>query len=96
MARPFAGKWIDLIGRRKMLFIGLLFFLIGTLAYFLISSLSLLIVIRLFHGMAFGTASNATVSIVSNIIPNQRRGEGTGYFAMSTNYGLGSIFRIDY
>jgi MFS family permease len=88
LARPFAGKWIDLIGRRKMLFIGLLFFLIGTLAYFFVNSLSLLIVIRLFHGMAFGTASNATGSIVADIIPNQRRGEGTGYFAMSTNLAM--------
>ncbi|MCU9614426.1 MFS transporter [Caldibacillus lycopersici] len=83
VGRLFAGKSIEQIGRKKILYTGFTFFLIITLLYFVVSSVSILLLIRLFHGAAFGLASTATGTIVSSIIPNERRGEGTGYYALS-------------
>jgi len=42
----------------------------------------LLIIIRLLHGIAFGAASTATGTIVAQIIPDSRRGEGIGCYSM--------------
>ena len=88
LVRPIAGKKIDKIGRRKMLLGSLVLFLIATIGYFLVNSLSLLLIDRLIHGFAFGLATTATGTIAADIIPNERRGEGTGYFAMSTNLAM--------
>ncbi|MBL3643109.1 MFS transporter [Bacillus sp. RHFB] len=88
LVRPIAGKKIDKIGRRKMLLGSLVLFLIASIGYFLVSSLSLLLIDRLIHGFAFGLATTATGTIAADIIPNERRGEGTGYFAMSTNLAM--------
>lgn len=83
-ARLFAGRSIDQIGRKKMLFIGFISLLITSLLYFFIKDLLFLYVIRFLHGAALGIASTATGTIVASIIPNERRGEGIGYYALST------------
>ncbi|MFE4141417.1 MFS transporter [Peribacillus sp. YIM B13472] len=88
LVRPIAGKKIDKIGRRKMLLSSLVLFLIASIGYFLVNSLSLLLIDRLIQGFAFGLATTATGTIAADIIPNERRGEGTGYFAMSTNLAM--------
>ncbi|MFS0602988.1 MFS transporter [Peribacillus frigoritolerans] len=88
LVRPIAGKKIDKIGRRKMLLGSLVLFLIASIGYFLVNSLSLLLVDRFIQGFAFGLATTATGTIAADIIPNERRGEGTGYFAMSTNLAM--------
>lgn len=82
--RLFTGSWIDHIGWKKMLYIGFACFLITTFLYFFISNLPLLIVLRILHGAAFGVCSTSTGTIVASIIPTSRRGEGTGYYALST------------
>ncbi len=84
-ARLFAGKSIEQVGRKKMLYIGLIFFFITTLLYFKVTSLLFLFVIRFLHGAGFGIASTATGTIVSSIIPAVRRGEGVGYYALSVS-----------
>lgn len=83
IARLFAGKYIDHIGWKKMLYIGFLFFLITTFLYFIVNSLPFLFVNRFLNGAAMGIASTATGTIVASIIPHSRRGEGTGYYALS-------------
>jgi len=87
-ARIFAGRSIERVGRKKMLYLGLTFFLITTLFYFEINSLLFLFVIRFLSGVGFGISSTATGTIAASIIPNERRGEGTSYYAMSTTLAL--------
>lgn len=82
-ARVFAGRIIDRVGRKKMLYFGLIFYLITTLLYFGINNLILLFIVRFLHGAGFGLAGTATGTIIASIIPSERRGEGTSYYAMS-------------
>lgn len=83
-ARIFGGRWVERIGQKKMLYMGLTVYLVTTLLYFKAISLPFLLFIRFFHGVGFGIASIATGTIVAKIIPPQRRGEGISYYAMST------------
>ncbi len=82
-ARLFSGKYIDQVGWKKMLYIGFVFFLVTTCFYLIVNNMSLLLINRFLNGAGLGIASTATGTIVSKIIPNERRGEGTGYFALS-------------
>src|SRR5574344_2124904 len=53
-ARIFIGKYVELVGRKRMLIIGVVFALIMSLSYFWVSSLTVLYVVRFLHGMAYG------------------------------------------
>ncbi|CAH0232291.1 Purine efflux pump PbuE [Peribacillus sp. Bi96] len=83
IGRLFIGRFIDSIGRKKTLFIGLIFFTLTTILYFVDLGIGFLLVNRLIHGMAMGMASTATGTIVAQIIPTTRKGEGIGYYSMS-------------
>lgn len=89
-ARFFGGKSVELVGRQKMLYIGLTVYLIATLLYFQSTNLHFLFVVRFLHGLGFGLATVATGTIVANIIPGARRGEGISYYSMSST--LASAF----
>lgn len=83
LGRIAAGRLMEDVGRRRMLFTGLIFFTILSLCYFFISSITTLLIIRFFHGLAFALASTATGTISASLIPHSRRGEGTGYYGVS-------------
>lgn len=84
IARTLTGRVIDRIGRKKTLYFGLCFFLMTTLLYFCAkNSLMLLFLVRFLHGVGWGISATATATIIANIIPIKRLGEGTGYYALS-------------
>lgn len=83
IGRLFAGSLMERVGRRRMLFIGLVSFAMMGLMYFIIQSMTSLLVIRFLHGFAVALASTATGTISASLIPHSRRGEGTGYYGVS-------------
>lgn len=83
LGRLAAGRLMENVGRRRMLFTGLIFFVILSMCYFFIGSITSLLVVRFFHGLAFALASTATGTISASLIPHSRRGEGTGYYGVS-------------
>ncbi|WP_453990719.1 MFS transporter [Bacillus nitroreducens] len=86
--RPFAGQWLTTIGRKNVLTLSLLLFLISSLLYFFTPSIYTLLLLRLLHGIGFGMATTAAGGIVADLIPDSRKGEGMGYFIMSTNLAM--------
>ncbi|RLQ84648.1 MFS transporter [Mycetocola zhadangensis] len=84
IARIFAGKFLDFVGRRRMLILALVVYAIAGFLYVPADNLVLLLIIRTIHGVAFGAASTAVTASVMGLIPARRRGEGTGYFGVST------------
>jgi MFS family permease len=83
-ARLLTGKYLEVIGRKRLIVSSLVLFLITSLLYFPVDQLGLLLLVRFIHGVAFGGASTAITTAVMDLIPDNRRGEGTGYFALST------------
>lgn len=88
LCRPFTGKWVDELGRKKILLIAMCIFSISSFFYFWADSLPLLLGIRFLHGIGFGMATTATGAIVADIIPNERKGEGLGYYSTFMNLAM--------
>lgn len=85
VARLLAGHFIGTFGCRKMLYGGLLIYLISTIMYFYTPNLILLDGVRFLNGFAYGITSTATSTIIAAIIPVSRRGEGINYYGLSTS-----------
>lgn len=81
--RLFAGRIIDNMQPKNVLLGGILFSIVTVAFYFAIHSLIILMIVRLLHGVAFGLSSTATGTMSSRIIPENRKGEGIGYYALS-------------
>lgn len=87
-ARPCAGILIDSLNKRRlMLAITTAFFLVMT-AFAFASALSVLYELRLLHGIIFAVATTTAAAIAALILPPARKGEGIGYFALSTNLAM--------
>ncbi|WP_394582812.1 MFS transporter [Cytobacillus firmus] len=88
ISRPLTGKWIDEVGRRKILLASLIVFAVSSLLYFWADTMPALLALRFLHGAGFGMATTATGAIVAEIVPDERRGEGLGYYAMFMNLAM--------
>jgi len=83
-SRLLTGKYLELVGRKKLLYVSLAVFLLASLCYLPIHHLYLLLAARFLHGAAFGSAATAMMTAVMSLIPDKRKGEGTGYFSLSS------------
>ncbi|WP_191559867.1 MFS transporter [Metabacillus idriensis] len=83
IGRLFIGRLIVSYSRKKILYTGLILFTLTTAFYFFEFGLGFLLFNRLVHGITLGIASTATGTIVAQIIPASRKGEGIGYYSMS-------------
>lgn len=90
LGRLWSGRWIERIGRKKTLYIGLILSLVSMLLYFQVHNILLLYLLRFINGAAVGISSTTTGTIVAKVIPNERRGEGIGYYALSGTFGAAS------
>lgn len=84
IGRLIIGRNINSLGLKKTLFIGLILYILTTSLYYIQLGIGFLIFTRFLHGIALGIASTATGTIVAQIIPNTRKGEGIGYYSMSS------------
>ena len=89
LARLIGGRYIELIGRKKMLYAGVIFYLLTTVLYFAFNSMTTLYGVRLLNGIGYGVAATATGTIIAGVIPQSRRGEGINYFALSLSLAAG-------
>lgn len=87
VARIFAGKYLEQVGRRKMMLISAAVYGICTLCYHIVGGMSGLFALRLIHGIAFGCVATVFGAVSVDIIPVSRRGEGLGYFSLSMTMG---------
>ncbi len=88
IGRVVTGRFIEGIGSRKVLIAGALSCIFTSALYFAALSLPLLIAFRFFHGISFGVISTATGTMIAQVIPPLRRGEGIGF------YGMGAILAV--
>ncbi|WP_146341235.1 MFS transporter [Nesterenkonia sp. NBAIMH1] len=82
-ARVFAGKYVNTLGRKRVMITCLAVFTLATVAYLGVDSYELLITVRIVHGIALGFAQTALTASVFDIIPKSRRGEGSGYYLLA-------------
>lgn len=88
LVRPFSGKLLERIGKKKGLVSSVIIFTATTFLYIWIDQFIPLLLLRFVHGLSFGVLTTATGAIAADVVPNERRGEGLGYFAMSMNLAV--------
>lgn len=76
------------VHRNVLLFIGLALAALMTVMYIGANSIGSLLVMRVGYGIGFGMASTIIPTLVSQIIPAGRMGEGIGYFGLSTSLAM--------
>ncbi|RAP77783.1 MFS transporter [Paenibacillus montanisoli] len=74
--------------RGLLLMAGLAIALISTGLYALAGSVHSLLALRVLYGIGFGMSSTILPTLVSQIIPVRRMGEGIGYFGLSTSLAM--------
>ncbi len=86
--RPFSGLIVERLGKKNALRGAGLLFVLFAFSYLLIDSLGSLLLARFLHGFWFSILTTVNVPVVNDFIPEHRKGEGMGYFVMSTNLGV--------
>lgn len=86
--RPFCGYLLDTLARKPLYLIAYFLF-VGIFAGYVLSGLlTLFIMLRVAHGLAFGMVTVAGNTIVIDITPSSRRGEAVGYYGLMNNMAM--------
>lgn len=101
LIRPFAGYFLIDNKRKALAIVASAMLMLITFVYPFLNIIWMLLLLRLFHGAAWGVSTTANSTMAVDSIPKSRLGEGLGYFSVSTTVGaiiaqsLG-IFIYDY
>jgi MFS family permease len=88
LIRLFTDYGIKRWGKKYYLYIGCILCFIAALSYTLATSVPKLLSLRVLHGLGFGIATTLYATIVADILPASRRGEGMGYFGLGTTLAM--------
>jgi predicted MFS family arabinose efflux permease len=79
---------LRVVHRNVILFSGLVLATIATILYPFAESMTVLLILRAIFGVGFGMTSTIIPTLVTQIIPRKRTGEGIGYFGISTSLAM--------
>lgn len=88
LIRVVSAKMLEKIGIKKGLVYAVIAFSVTTFGYIWIHDFGALLALRFVHGLSFGVLTTATGTLVANIVPTERHGEGIGYFSMAMNLAM--------
>ena len=83
LTRPVTGWVSDHFDRKILLSLSLAVNFLCVVGYGVCTNAMLYIVLRIFHGIAFGMVTTVTMVLISGCIPIGRMGEGMGYFGLA-------------
>lgn len=90
LSRPFSGKLSDLIGRKKVMLIGMAIGAVITLLYPLSGAVIFFLSLRLLHGFSAGFLPTGATAMVSDILKPDQRGRGMGIWGVFISLGIGA------
>ena len=88
IGRLYSGRWSDKFGRKPMILIGCIAAAFSGLGYILLVTVSGFFVVRWIHGFSTGFAPTGTTAMLSDIIPENRRGEAMGLLGFCIQIGM--------
>lgn len=86
--RPFSGYLLDSFARKPLYLLAYFIFMAMFAGYIIAGSLALFILFRIIHGVSFGMVTVGGNTVVIDIMPSSRRGEGLGYYGLSNNIAM--------
>ena len=86
--RPFSGYFLDSFARKPLYLMAYFIFMTMFAGYIIAGSLTLFILFRIIQGVSFGMVTVGGNTVVIDIMPSSRRGEGLGYYGLSNNIAM--------
>lgn len=86
--RPFSGYLLDTFARKPLYLMAYFIFTLMFGGYLIATTLTLFILFRIIHGVSFGMVTVGGNTIVIDIMPSSRRGEGLGYYGLANNIAM--------
>ena len=101
MIRPFSGYLLDTLARKPLYLLSYFLFSAIFAGYLWAGTLTLFVILRITHGLTFGTVTVSGNTMVIDIMPSSRRGEGLGYYGLANNIAMSigpmtGLFMHDY
>lgn len=92
----FAGRLVDVRGRRNSIIVGCLLFALPTVAMALLPIPGVALGVRLIQGVAKGIITVAMASVVSDVTPRERMNEGMGMFNLGAtiSFAIGPMLGL--
>lgn len=87
LSRPFSGKLADTIGRKPVIFFGILMSFLCGLFYPILNTIIGFLLLRFLHGFSTGFTPTGISAFVADIIPADKRGEAMGAMGLAGNIG---------
>lgn len=88
IVRPFSGFLADRFQRKSVYLLGFGLFVATFVAYPMVETLLLFVFLRILHGLTFGMVTTSGNTLIVDIMPSSRRGEGLGYFGIANNLAM--------
>lgn len=86
-SRFAAAPLMERFGRLPLLIVGCIAEVALSVLYLLNEPVGALIGVRLAHGFAYGVCSTTIATVITSVVPPERKGEGIGYFMLSITLG---------
>ena len=86
--RPFSGYLLDTFARKPLYLLAYFVFTAIFAGYLVAGTLTLFMIFRVVHGFAFGAVTVSGNTVVIDIMPSSRRGEGIGYYGLANNIAM--------
>ena len=86
--RPFSGYLLDAFARKPLYLLAYFIFTLIFAGYMVAGTLTMFIIFRIIHGVSFGMVTVGGNTIVIDIMPSARRGEGLGYYGLANNIAM--------
>ena len=86
--RPFSGYLLDTFARKPLYLLAYFTFTAIFGGYLIAGTLTLFILFRIIQGVSFGMVTVGGNTVVIDIMPSSRRGEGLGYYGLSNNIAM--------
>ena len=89
ISRPFSGKLADIVGRKKVMFVGMAVCMVVSLIYPLSTSVWFFLALRFVHGFSTGFFPTGSTALVTDELPGNVRGSGMGLYGTFISLGIG-------
>ncbi|MBW4612175.1 MAG: MFS transporter [Desmonostoc vinosum HA7617-LM4] len=86
--RPMLGKLADQRGRKLILLIGAAVAAIAPFGYLIFTSLPMLMLVRIFHGVSLAAFTTGYSALVADLAPVENRGEIISYMSLTGPIGM--------
>jgi MFS family permease len=86
--RPFSGFALDKFGRKMIFIAALLLYTAVFVGYVVAFSIAFITLLRFTQGLGWGVATISGSTMAVDIIPANKRGEGIGFYSLSTTIGM--------